>query len=216
MARNLADAMSMEEDGKQLNTPYYWMLVARVGPNLFCVDDASTQYTINSPHENGHHVVFRSDMDARAAKVNPNAELFCSPRVLLKCLAWGQCQERQSHLVFQNIRPVEATPMPFGYLSHSFTLRKHTEIVLDQTRRRMPRFESPTAPLRKEFRQRKECQILQKRAQKYVSTINSLRPLSRQSLGGTTRLTGTQTSRTADYELSSTMLAGGQRLLTSA
>lgn len=216
MAQRLADAMSMEEDGKNLNTSYYWMQVARIGPDLVNIEDGRIQYGIHQAYENGNHVVYRSAMEAKAAKVNPQGELFIAPRALLKCLAWGACTETNSYLVFQNIKPIEASPMQFGYLNHSFSQRKHTEIVLDQTRRRMPRFESPIAPLRKEYRQRQESEALQGRQRQYVSTINNLRPRSRQALGGTTQLMATQTSRTEGYAMGATLQNAGQRLLTSA
>lgn len=174
----------------KLGTTYHWMLVARVGARLYSITDDKMEFRIDQVHElpitqedrqEGGFIVYRTKKEALSAQVPPNSRLFINPRVLLKCLAWGECIDYGSELAFSCIRPVEAQPCPFGYLSHTFSQRKHTEIMLTQTRRRMRPFYSPVAPFPKEYRQRAQNEQLRARQRSLTSTLNDLRP--RTSLG---------------------------------
>lgn len=166
-----------------MRTTYYWKLVARVGSRLFSIFDGRTEYQLNVimkqrvlPNRQGGFYLHRSKQEALAARVPSSSKLFVAPRVLIKCLAWGDCIEYKNCFAFSHIRPIEVHPCPFGYLSNRFKQRKHTEIVLSQTRKRLPPFYTPIAPWPKEYRRRAETASMQTRQRALVGTVDSLRP----------------------------------------
>jgi hypothetical protein len=97
------------------------IVVARVGQRLFSIYDGETEYEIgvvlrqnvgsqNAPHTGGYYV-YRTSAEAIAATFPSTSSLFVAPRVLLRCLAWGDVRQYDNKLAFSCIRPGNLTPL---------------------------------------------------------------------------------------------------------
>lgn len=106
--------------------------------------------TLSSPP--GYYVC-NSPEEAVTAAIPKTAALYVAPRIIIKCLAWGQITYHpvpgsqppknmigKNTLVFTRIRPLEVIPIPLGAKNTKFSQRELTGIKLQYAREISPPF----------------------------------------------------------------------------
>lgn len=144
----------------------FYKLVARCGPNqFFSIYDGKTEYILGSTmyqpiksddiNDGNGFFVYSTPEEATNASLPDNSALFIAPRVLLKCMCWGDYITYNHNIYsFSYLRPLQIFPLDFGYLCTQFPQRKITTIQLNTTRKRLPIFKAPNARILKTFTER--------------------------------------------------------------
>jgi len=154
---------------------YYYKLVARCGTRLMSIYDGETEYKLGEvkkqkvgDRRGGGFYVYSSFEEALDGQLPHISALFVSPRVVLKCLAWGDCRAYGNKLCFSHIKAVEVLPCPWGYMNNRLTVQKFAQIKLDYSRKRLPRFAAPKGAVNNEYRRRMRVEECEAEVRRYA------------------------------------------------
>jgi hypothetical protein len=147
---DLEENQSFREEyhASSIESTFFYMLVALSGSTYLSIYDGVTEYRIGEilrttdrqECDSQGFCVYASIEECLEARVPKYAALFVAPRVILKCLAWGDMVSYSTHLCFSCVKPIDVICCPIGYRCHRLPPHKLSSITLNSTRTRLPDF----------------------------------------------------------------------------